>query len=117
MDMLPQTFTAALRGLLAMSKTLPHSRSSLPTVLPSTRCARHHSSCQARDFCFWLAAVLCILRPPEAPCQPTSPKTVLVLNSYRTGYAWTDEQVRGIRSVLSNQSYPIELYLEYMDLA
>ena len=53
----------------------------------------------------------------EARCQAPSPKTVLVLNSYRTGYAWTDDQVRGVRSVLSNQSYPVELYVEYMDAA
>jgi hypothetical protein len=53
----------------------------------------------------------------EAQCQAPSPKTVLMLNSYRSGYTWTDDQVRGVRSVLSDQPYPVELYVEYMDTA
>ena len=79
--------------------------------------ARSYFPRYAGLFCLWLATSLFILGANEAQCQPPSPKTVLVLNSYRTGYAWTDDQIRGVRSVLSNQSYPVELYVEYMDAA
>src|SRR5262245_28547373 len=68
----------------------------------------------------WLHVLLCAallfsLGARDARCQLAPPKTVLVLNSYRSGYAWTDDEVRGVRSVLSNQPYPVELYVEYMD--
>ena len=65
----------------------------------------------------FLAVVVFTFAAQQIRCQVPSLKTVLVLNSYRTGYAWTDDQVRGIRSVLSNQPYPVELYVEYMDSA
>jgi len=42
-------------------------------------------------------------------------KTVLVLHSYYKGYRWTDDEGRGIDSVLLPQLGASNLYIEYMD--
>jgi len=42
-------------------------------------------------------------------------KSVLCLNSYHHGYQWSDAIMRGIRSVLENSQYKIDLQIEYMD--
>jgi PAS domain S-box-containing protein len=42
-------------------------------------------------------------------------KSVLCLNSYHHGYQWSDAIMRGIRSVLENSHYKIDLQIEYMD--
>ncbi len=47
--------------------------------------------------------------------QPTAKKNVLILNSYRVGYEWTDDQVRGIQAALKDEPYETELWVEYMD--
>ncbi len=43
-------------------------------------------------------------------------KSVLYLNSYHDGYQWSDQERDGIRSVLSNSPYKIDLQVEYMDV-
>ena len=53
--------------------------------------------------------------PLCAPAQPAPKKHVLMLNSYRPGYEWTDETVRGILSVLQEERYETEVWVEYMD--
>ena len=100
----------ALRGA-----TLSHPLSREFPPLGTNTC----SYLSRRAFCFRLLVLVALVVPSarELQCQAPPPKIVLVLNSYRTGYAWTDDQVRGIRSVLSAQSYPVELYVEYMDAA
>ncbi|MFC1789130.1 PAS domain S-box protein, partial [Thermodesulfobacteriota bacterium] len=40
-------------------------------------------------------------------------KRVLVVNSYHIGYEWADGEVRGIKSVLSEDSF--SLFIEYLD--
>ena len=56
---------------------------------------------------------------PEQPAADSSaaPRTrhVLFLNSYQPGYYWSDDLERGVRDVMSNQPFPVELWLEYMD--
>jgi PAS domain S-box-containing protein len=42
-------------------------------------------------------------------------KSVLCLNSYHHGYQWSDAIMRGIRSVLNNSHFKIDLQIEYMD--
>jgi PAS domain S-box-containing protein len=42
-------------------------------------------------------------------------KNVLVLNSYHQGYAWSDNIMKGISSVMGPRSMEIELSFEYMD--
>ena len=52
-----------------------------------------------------------------APAQTFTRKEVLLLNSYRPGFAWTDEVVRGVRSALANEPYEVEFWVEYIDAA
>jgi PAS domain S-box-containing protein len=42
-------------------------------------------------------------------------KSILILNSYHSGYNWTDELNRGLRSVLEAQSFETEIWVEYLD--
>ncbi|WP_051305257.1 hybrid sensor histidine kinase/response regulator [Desulfogranum mediterraneum] len=42
-------------------------------------------------------------------------KHILYLNSYHHGYLWSDELLRGVRSVLTKSSYKVDLQIEYMD--
>jgi PAS domain S-box-containing protein len=58
-----------------------------------------------------------LLFPDVAAAQSLSKKDVLLLNSYRAGYSWTAEQVRGIESVLGSESYLVDVWVEYMDMA
>lgn len=62
-------------------------------------------------FCLWL------LPSPAAaaPGDEKPKKTVLCLNSYHDGYQWSDGIMRGIRSVLDDSHYKIDLQIEYMD--
>ena len=43
------------------------------------------------------------------------PKSILVLNSYHKGYAWSDTVVRGIEETLAAAPEHIEARIEYMD--
>jgi two-component system cell cycle sensor histidine kinase/response regulator CckA len=42
-------------------------------------------------------------------------KTVLYLNSYHNGYHWSDGLLDGVRTVLNNSRYKVDLQIEYMD--
>ncbi len=42
-------------------------------------------------------------------------KTVLYLNSYHNGYHWSDGLLEGIRTVLNQSRYKVDLQIEYMD--
>ncbi|MFN2353734.1 MAG: ABC transporter substrate binding protein [Desulfopila sp.] len=42
-------------------------------------------------------------------------KNVLYINSYHQGYQWSDEIFEGVREVLYNSRYKIDLQVEYMD--
>ncbi len=65
-----------------------------------------------------LLVVVCISpgQPIAAQTSTETPrKNVLVLNSYHQGLSWSDNIVRGIKSVLDPDTQAVELYLEYMD--
>jgi len=64
-----------------------------------------------------LAAIVAILLFLLVPCVVWgSPnKTVLILNSYHEGLAWTDQQVSAAQEVLLDTFENIDLYIEYMD--
>ena len=49
------------------------------------------------------------------PAPPVHAKTVLVLHSYYKGYRWTDDEGRGIDSVLLPELGASNIYIEYMD--
>ena len=42
-------------------------------------------------------------------------KNVLYLNSYHYGYRWSDRLLEGIRSILDESAYKVDLQIEYMD--
>jgi len=42
-------------------------------------------------------------------------KTVLYLNSYHNGYKWSDELLEGVRNVLNESRFKVDLQIEYMD--
>lgn len=51
-----------------------------------------------------------------APCfADKEKKTVLYLNSYHDGYHWSDGLLEGIRTVLNQSRYKVDLQIEYMD--
>ena len=45
----------------------------------------------------------------------TEKKTVLFLNSYQNGYAWSDDILEGARDILAGSGFIIDLQIEYMD--
>src|SRR5215467_7093428 len=57
-----------------------------------------------------LGALLCLSTAAALPG-----KHVLVLHSYYKGYRWTDDENRGIESVLQPEVGAASLYIEYMD--
>ncbi|WP_319541000.1 hypothetical protein [uncultured Pseudodesulfovibrio sp.] len=64
-------------------------------------------------FAFILGLLACLL-----PCMAHAEgekKNVLYLNSYHHGYRWSDSILEGVRSVLDESEYKIDLQIEYMD--
>lgn len=57
-------------------------------------------------FCFVL---------PTSCLADKEKKTVLYLNSYHNGYHWSDGLLEGIRTVLNQGPYKVDLQIEYMD--
>jgi len=47
--------------------------------------------------------------------QASEVKTVLFLNSYHSGYKWSDDVYEGIKSVLNTGEFDVKLQVEYMD--
>jgi two-component system cell cycle sensor histidine kinase/response regulator CckA len=62
-----------------------------------------------------LLLFLFVLLPPAQSSGENLKKNVLYLNSYHTGYKWSDEEFEGIRSKLDSGPYPIDLQVEYLD--
>jgi signal transduction histidine kinase len=49
------------------------------------------------------------------PVPSLRTRHVLLINSYQPGYQWSDDLVRGVREVMENQPFPVELWIEYLD--
>jgi len=64
---------------------------------------------------FLAATAAATQAPPDSDPLPRPGQTVLVLHSYYKGYRWTDDENRGIESVLLPRLGPANLYIEYMD--
>ena len=64
----------------------------------------------------WALSTLAIL-VGTADARADGPPTrhVLFLNSYHHGLEWSDDLVRGTRTVLEGERYPVELWVEQMD--
>lgn len=56
-----------------------------------------------------------LLAPPAAWPADKEKKTVLYLNSYHNGYHWSDGLLEGIRTILNESRYKVDLQIEYMD--
>jgi PAS domain S-box-containing protein len=52
---------------------------------------------------------------PSLSLADKEKKTVLYLNSYHNGYHWSDGLFEGIRTVLNQSRYKVDLQIEYMD--
>jgi PAS domain S-box-containing protein len=66
----------------------------------------------------WLALITMWIVPASAFAPllpPLTAKRVLILHSYYKGYRWTDDENRGIESVLQPELGAQNLYIEYMD--
>ena len=56
--------------------------------------------------------LLLLLAPPLPAQAPVKARTVLYLNSYHSGYAWSDGLLHAFRESLTTEA---EIYVEYMD--
>ncbi|WP_163335695.1 ABC transporter substrate binding protein [Desulfopila sp. IMCC35008] len=61
-----------------------------------------------------LLLLLVFLLPTHVSAEKEK-RNILYLNSYHDGYRWSDKQLEGIRSVLQNSPFKIDLQVEYMD--
>lgn len=67
-------------------------------------------------FLFLCLALSVFLPGESAEAQSEKPKkNVLYLNSYHNGYRWSDAILEGVRSVLDESAYKIDLQIEYLD--
>ena len=70
------------------------------------------------NFIFFLACIFIIpssLMTASSCLADKEKKTVLYLNSYHNGYHWSDGLLEGIRTVLNQSHYKVDLQIEYMD--
>lgn len=66
----------------------------------------------------WLlvsAGVCTAAGPPESNPPERRSQRILYLNSYNNGYAWSDNILEGIRSVLPVESQSLNFQMEYLD--
>ncbi len=76
-----------------------------------------HPRTGAACFIICLACIIAcffLMLPPQ-PLADQEKKTVLYLNSYHNGYHWSDGLLEGIRTVLNQSRYKVDLQIEYMD--
>jgi len=64
--------------------------------------------------CLLLLAAADLFPPPDAKAEPVR-KSVLFLNSYHNGYAWSDDILTGLRSFFAESGYDVDMQIEYMD--
>lgn len=65
--------------------------------------------------CLSVAGVMAVVLILAAAPALAAKKRVLVVNSYNTGYAWTDNIINGIRSVFAREMPETELFFEQLD--
>ena len=52
---------------------------------------------------------------PLAEADESTPKTILILNSYHEGYRWTDDIMMGINTLFPMDAPEYSIRVEYMD--
>jgi two-component system cell cycle sensor histidine kinase/response regulator CckA len=65
--------------------------------------------------CIIIIFVACIFLPPPSEADEKKVHKVLILNSYHTGYKWSDDIIKGVKETFKQTDMTIELYLEYLD--
>lgn len=68
-----------------------------------------------RIFKYFLPLLLLLAILPGLATAQKDKKNILYLNSYHDGYQWSDKMLEGVRKVLNNSKYKIDLQIEYMD--
>jgi two-component system cell cycle sensor histidine kinase/response regulator CckA len=67
----------------------------------------------------WTILVLCLLQltvfASDQPKSKIFPPNILILNSYHSGFFWSEEILRGIRETLRKRIGKCKLYVEFMD--
>ena len=61
-----------------------------------------------------IIVVIQLVLPSFSPAVQDK-KSVLYINSYHNGYKWSDSLLEGVRTVLNNSNYKVDLQIEYMD--
>jgi|GEM_PF-1523093 len=62
-----------------------------------------------------IAVIALLVIASAMPVWSDNGKTILVLNSYHNGYAWSDEELTGLTGRLKEVYPEIEIYIEYLD--
>jgi two-component system, cell cycle sensor histidine kinase and response regulator CckA len=101
-------FAASIVRLLHDQKEHPIMSIMTKNQDPKTCCGWH---------IFLLAGIIfsCLFIQPSLSRADYQKKTVLYLNSYHNGYHWSDGLLEGIRTVLNQSHYKVDLQIEYMD--
>jgi PAS domain S-box-containing protein len=73
------------------------------------------TGCKIRIVTLVCLLMPCLLVMPAPSLADKAKKTVLYLNSYHNGYHWSDGLLEGIRTVLNQSRYKVDLQIEYMD--
>jgi len=76
---------------------------------------RHRQPCCNRYNVLLSTVFLFFLILPSLALADSEKKTVLYINSYHNGYHWSDGLLAGIRTVLNQSHYKVDLQIEYMD--
>ncbi|SOB60740.1 PAS/PAC sensor hybrid histidine kinase [Pseudodesulfovibrio profundus] len=69
-----------------------------------------------RKFYYSTIILMLLFVVPCAAAAEKEKKNILYLNSYHHGYEWSDAILEGVRSVLDESDYKINLQVEYMDV-
>ena len=64
----------------------------------------------------FVLVVVCLVAQAAGFAAPQPGKSILFLNSYHQGYAWSDDILRALRSSLDKEVFPTEMYVEYLDM-
>ncbi len=62
-----------------------------------------------------LTLIFLLLFLPALSIADQVKKNVLYLNSYHNGYKWSDGLLEGVRTVLNDSQFKVDLQIEYMD--
>lgn len=68
-----------------------------------------------RPFLFAVLFLPLFLTAPSVQADQGTPPRILVLNSYHSGYSWSDAIMKGIRQGFAASGTEVKLHIEYLD--